>query len=227
MVFVFPNHNMSDKKISDIIAELELKIDNLLGYVKNIDFTNKLILSKLSKLEENKSSVILSNSTEKYVHKVDPAINLIDAQGLPDLNKPVYFKDGAELIFKNADDELVSFKDADEPAPEPLPLPPLPIDVEPQSKKTRKSGKVTVEQSISYPDGTKAVLVNVEIYTASNVLVKKTRTTSIGKWSALLDPGKYFVRLTKAPVNGKPSINKQFEVDVVSNEKNILELNSL
>ena len=198
---------MSEKKISDIILDLESKIDYILESIKNIDFTNKLILSKLSK-------------NNLYVEKIDTSnqftFNKKNESGLDSVDQPnpshvkTDIKQADQVVFKDADEQVV-FKDVDEIV---------------ETKKTRKSGKITVEQFVSYPDGTKAVLVNVEIFNASNSLIKKSKTNSGGKWTALLDSGKYLIKLTKAPVNGKPAIQKQFEIDVVSNEQNIMELSS-
>jgi len=215
---------MSEKKVSDIILEIETKVELILGYIKNIDFTNKLILSKLSKLESVNSSGkdITPTSTMPSTPLTSAELKVVDEMELAESkfnNQLERAKNNdANAWVSSTEENLVSFKDADAISQE------LQKDSEP--KKTRKSGKVTVEQSVFYPDGTKAVLVNVEIFNASNSLIKKSKTNSAGKWTALLDSGKYLIKLTKAPVNGKPLIQKQFEIDVVSNEQNIMELSS-
>lgn len=158
--------NMEERKASDILLELELKIDTILGLLKNIDFTNKIIMNRLS----------------------GAASPLNQSEG--------------EVAFAPAkiDNFIPEFKDADQ--------------VKAESTKTRKSGKITVQQPILHPDGSKVILGNIEIFDMSNKLVKKTKTNSLGKWSALLDIGKYLVKVTKVPTNGRPLLDKQYMIDI-------------
>jgi len=74
--------------------------------------------------------------------------------------------------------------------------------------------KVTVHQKVTYPNDKPAVLANVKIFNSLKEEVKSTKTNHAGKWNAVLDPGNYFIHITKAEVADKPKIDHYFEIEI-------------
>jgi hypothetical protein len=57
---------MNKKRMaSDVLIEIESKLDNILGYIRNIDFNNKLIIQRISKLEGGKVPVEVGSKVQK------------------------------------------------------------------------------------------------------------------------------------------------------------------
>lgn len=157
-----------------MLAEMDIKLDMILAYMKNIDFNVKR-QSQANKSTPEVSSEILS-----------PTV-----------------------------------------VPQPQPLPTVPeitfVEVGNDSKSDHR--KVTVHQNVYYPNNKPAVLAKVKILDANKQIVKETKTNNVGKWTAILDPGNYFIHITKAEVADKPKVDHYFEI-TVSSSKSSLELES-
>ncbi len=71
-----------ERKATDVLLDLEKKVDLILGYLKTIDLNNKLILNKLNK--KAKSAAITVESTSVALPKVEA---FLDPQVLVNLEK--------------------------------------------------------------------------------------------------------------------------------------------
>ena len=156
---------MAEKKATDLLLEMDNKIDSILNYIKNIDLNIKLVSNKLAAPFNAEIAGIKSKS-----QAIKPSI----------IEEP-------EVIFTEVDTNF-------------------------EKEQTRK---VTVHQKILYPNDKPAVLANVKIFTnPAKKEIKATKTNHSGKWNAVLDPGSYFVHITKAEVADKPKIDHYFEIDI-------------
>lgn len=78
-------------------------------------------------------------------------------------------------------------------------------------------GRVSVEQRVVDKNGKAIFLANVEIINkATNKPETKTRTTSTGKWQAVLPPGSYDVKITKSESMSKEKVEFRQEITVDS-----------
>lgn len=179
-----------EKKASEILLELEQKVDLILGYLKTSDLNYKLIIARLDKL----TSLVNQNTFTQPA--TISKTNILDNKLIP---KPA----------------VVEFHEMDEEN-----NPVINEELQPQAgrRDLRTQGqnkkKTQVQQKISYPDGKVVILANIEIFDNNKKLVKQTRTNSAGKWNASLSAGKYFIKIYKAPTSNKPLISKEYEVDI-------------
>ena len=185
-----------EKKASEILLELEQKIDLMLGYLKTGDLNYKLIIARLDKLA---SLVNQNTSSQQYGNAVRTAVGQTNVGEHKLVLKP------AAVEFHEVDEENNSV---------------INEELQPQAgrRDLRTPGqtkkKTQVQQKIAYPDGKVVILANIEIFDSNKKLVKQTRTNSAGKWNASLEPGKYFVKVYKAPTSNKPVVEQQYEVDI-------------
>lgn len=153
---------MTEKKATEMLAEMDAKIDLILKYIQNVDFNLKLQSARSA------SPVPQPPSTEQ---------------------------NRTEIVASSSSD--ITFVE---------------VGNEPKSD----GRKVTVHQNVYYPNGKPAPLAKIKILDASKQLVKETKTNSTGKWTVVLDPGNYFIHITKAEAADKPKIDHYFEVTVPS-----------
>jgi hypothetical protein len=176
-----------EKKASEILLELEQKIDLMLGYLKTSDLNYKLIIARLDKLASliNQTPSVSLPQTKILENKLIAKPAVVEFQEVDENNS---------LIINEELQPQVGRRD---------------LRTQGQSIK-----KIQVQQKITYSDGKVVILANVEIFDSSNNLVKKTRTNSAGKWIANLDPGPYLIKIYKPPTSNKPVVERQYEVQI-------------
>lgn len=152
---------MTEKKATEILAEMDAKIDLILKYIQNVDFNLKLQSARIT--------------SPTIVTPQPPSIEQ-NSIGL-----------SSDLTF---------------------------IEVDNEPKLDRR--KVTVHQNVYYPNGKPAPLAKIKVLDASKQPLKETKTNSAGKWTVVLDPGNYFIHITKAEAADKPKIDHYFEVTIPS-----------
>ena len=182
-----------EKKASELLLELEQKIDLILGYLKTSDLNYKLIIARLDKLASSINQPIATTpvkpSMVPTVPQLTPRIAVPEFQEVDENNLPII---NEELQPQSGR------RDQRTPG---------------QNKK-----KTQVQQKISYPDGKVVILANVEISDGAGQVVKQTRTNHAGKWSAALEPGKYLVKIYKPPTSNKPVVEQKFVVDIPASD---------
>jgi hypothetical protein len=209
-----------ERKASDVLLELERKVDLILGYLKTIDLNNKLILNRLNR---DAAAGVVASSPPPKPSGLPRAEAFVDSSKstLPSLpTMPERKVSGPPLTFLSVS--------SDSGVEDPTILK-QEIQLELQPKGQRRDirtplepdKKVPVSQKVLYPDGKAVVLANVEIYNSAKELLKKTRTNNVGKWAATLDPGKYTIRVQKTGTNEKPAVERSFEVDIPVSEGSV------
>lgn len=169
---------MTEKKATELLVEMDYKLDLILSYMKNLDFNLKL-----------QSDLKLKES--KQASKIEP---LVEKQSPP--KEPKKEKE----IIKTEKNPVVT-------------------------EGASENRKVNVFQHVYYPNGKPAALATIKVFDSQKQEIKKTNSNHSGRWSALLDPGGYFVHITKAEVADKPKIDFYFEI-TVSPSNTALELES-
>jgi hypothetical protein len=203
-----------EKKVSDIILELEDKINLILGFVKTNDLNNKLILDRLNKLGDKQFFAQIF--AQKVAQRTFPQIEMDDEHtkmakeaAIQDLAvaDPIVSKD--PVLIKKTNDELPILEE--DPGVQPGRRD-IRVPGTPDSKKT------VVSQKLLYPDGKVAVLATVKVYDMQNKLIKQTRTNSGGKYTVSLSPGKYMISIYKPATTDKPQIKEEKIVEVQASD---------
>ncbi|HVI41871.1 MAG TPA: hypothetical protein VM577_14570 [Anaerovoracaceae bacterium] len=211
-----------ERKASDVLLELEKKVDQILQYLKNIDFNNKLILERLNKAPVESAKPIAAApppapqrkmpSAGPYVPPTPPTA--VAPAGKAPAGKTLMTKPVTDYEFHEVLDDGENHQIHEDLQPK-LGRRDIRTPMQ-QDKKTQ------VQQKIMYPDGKNVILASVEIFTLipdgkgklEKKLVKQTRTNSSGKWLAALDPGKYSIHIFKTATTNKPVVEQAYEVEI-------------
>lgn len=204
-----------ERNATDVLIDLERKVDTLLQLISNVDLNNKLISNKLNslilKVESQQSTPkpeVKNNhptiETESFQPKVfvekSPSPNRRISRQEP-VADPV-------ITFGQKEPEIVLNQKNKESIPEVVTPPTQEI------KELRKDTKefvfddvvqnvqknvIPISQTVM--KNCKAVfMADVEIINESNEVVKKTRTNGVGKWQAALPVGNY--KISVKPKDG-------------------------
>ncbi len=185
------------RKISDIIIDLEAKVETLSKQVQNIDNNIKLILNRLSQNNTVKTPSLPPNSNEIQGAK---SINLQDIKN----NLENIKLENAQQIKKVEEEKDFDFPQVDD------------------SSGSKPSGrKVAVQQRITYSDGKNICLANVEIKSSTGELIKKLRTNAMGKWIAVLEPGNYIISVLKSANKTNPDVELSYPVIIPESDRPI------
>lgn len=205
-----------ERKASEVLLELEKKVDQILQYLKNIDFNNKLILERLNKapVEPAAAPKPVTSPPQRKM----PSVESVSSPGKTVLVSKPPVKPPAEYEFHEVDEEG---------------NPQIQEELQPKTGRRdirtpiKQGQKTQVQQKIIYPDGKNVILANVEIFTTvldargkleKTAVGKPTRTNSAGKWLAALDPGRYTIRIFKGATSNKPVVEHVYEVEIPLSE---------
>jgi hypothetical protein len=229
-----------ERKTSDILLSLELKIDSLIKYQQNLDLLLKTVLNKLNKLDPKistqESSIISeqvsnSNSKLKQIPGIKPGIFLINTNENTDI--------GENSIKHTNDEEFKSVPGSDSDNDE--------LDIEESGiltgkRRTARYGNTTqlhygdnppipIQQKIVYASDNKNVIqANITIINSNGDIVKELKTAPNGKWITSLIPGSYSVRIQRRGSNGRQDIDKDFSIEIQkqsNNDKKVVQLETL
>ena len=212
------------RKATDVLLDLESKIEILLAIVKSQDLNIKLLSNKLNsvmeKLEqytstpskitveavESKDDRFFQEDENKQI-PVSSDFNLsvdTNPQGFRRTSRPeTYSGDNMYLarqepIMPSAPIQIPSIPTG---SPEVKVSDEQPIINQSQNKKTNKKepskGSVPVIQRIVDKNGKSVFLADVEVMDSSGASIFKTRTNGTGKWMASLPIGNYKVLIRK------------------------------
>ena len=236
------------RKATDILLELEAKVDMLLNYIKSQDLNIKILSNKLNSLMEKgaQSPVPTSPYTVEAVaqNHFQPQPQLEDDKQIPissefqlpmepnpkgfrRTSRPETFSGDNAMLPKPppithapVKAEVTVPQMAIQPKVEPVVQPPQPT--QPMPPPTGNS--IPVVQRIVDKNGKSVFLADVEIYNSANMeSVAKVRTSGNGKWSAPLSVGKYRVVIRKRESLTKEKIEITQDI-TVDGTQSLLEL---
>lgn len=228
---------MEPRKATDILLAIEAKLDHALAAIRAQDLNQKILSNKLNALLERLDSVDEKDQpvkakpfVEAPVVSPDPNLNIrVEAEqlGFRRTSRPETYASPAQL--KEVARPAPPIPIAETPTPPPV-RPPPPTEEEwktismpaiPKMKSEEASsniGKVAVEQRVVDKNGKAIFLANIEITdTQTSKIESKTRTTSVGKWQAVLPPGIYNVKITKSESVSKQKIEVNQEITIDGN----------
>ena len=193
---------MVERKASDILLDLERKLDQLLGFVKTIDLNQKIILNHINKqglsvpppstMEENTSSKPNPMTFPQVQSKSKLALALEQADKEEEEENQLTVESNPQIPKRNAR-----------------------FNAEASAK------KIPVQQRILYTDGTNVCLAQFRITDSGNNVVKEGRTNQAGKWLAALLPGEYTVNITKSSNSLKPKVELAYQVSISNSETSV------
>lgn len=182
--------DQKEKKASDLLLELNAKMDQILGLLTNQDMLLKVLANKVGHLEGQKTQRPVPPS--EVPRKALPVAAKTAASELAPFPG---IKPGVNLNIKK---EEVARRGASRKN---LVNPPEPTNAQ-------------VIQKVIYQDGTTVGQAVVDVYDLEQNLLKKLRTNPAGKWSASLAPGSYIVQLFKGGMANRPPINTIYQIEV-------------
>lgn len=195
---------MEQRKATDILLELENKVNALLVLANSQDLLIKIMSNKLNKLldeqnvqEQPKFSIESENST------------LIKVEG----GSSIKMEESPFGDRRTSRDEVKNVIKAEAPMPtiqlEEMPSSPL------KEAPSLNGEVIPLIQRIVDKNGKAVFLADVEIIDSETLkVIAKIRTNGTGKWMYSLNPGKYKIKITKKESLTKSKIESYQEVDV-------------
>lgn len=206
----------NEKKATDVILEMNSKLDDVLAYVKNMDFKYNLILEKLNNTVKSVPIAQVVHSTKTPPILSAPSMEAFDFPNYETKSPPTPKTKLAIALEEASFDQ----EETDE----------VEQEKNPEGKKRNlrfypnaQEKRIPVQQRICYSDGKNVSMANVEISDSNGVLIKETKTSNQGKWTATLPAGNYMVMVSKMPTNIKPKVELKFPI-AVSDSDSIVEL---
>jgi hypothetical protein len=225
---------MSDepRKATDVLLELESKIDLLLSIVRSQDLNIKVLSNKLNGFISSKptSPVVTAEAvnTTKFSMVPEPQIQIpISSEDQLQIdNSPIGFRRTSRPETYSTSTNIS--KPAETKYPVQLPKAEVIVPkavtntnqfVESSNNKIESSttshvNSIPVKQRVVDKNGKSIFLADVEVISASGEKITKTRTNGTGKWMASLVPGIYKVILSKRESLTKEKIELTQEINV-------------
>ena len=224
------------RKATDVLLDLESKIEILLAIVKSQDLNIKLLSNKLNsvmeKLEEytsksSKITVDVGDSTDNEFFPEDGNKNIsvstdfnlsVDAnpQGFRRTSRPETYS-GDNMYLAKQDPIMSNERMQTPPAATGLPEVKVSDDQVTINKKNNKEpfkGNIPVIQRIVDDNGKSVFLADVEVMSHSGASIFKTRTNGTGKWMASLPIGNYKVIIRKRESVTKEKIESVQSIEI-------------
>jgi hypothetical protein len=226
------------RKATDVLLDLEQKVDLLLNMFKTIDLNYKVLSNKLNQLIDVFDKMQKNNSVNP------PKFSIEAVQSSPLMSN---FKPSEKQvpIFAEAtvpvENNPVGFRRTSRPetftevpsVPKPIKAEaeiivnqPQQVEVAPIKEKpaiTNSINAIPVMQRIVDRNGKAIFLADVEVLNSSNERVNKARTNGAGKWMMSLTPGTYRVLINKRESLTKEKMESVQEI-TVDGSKSPLEL---
>jgi len=213
---------MEPRKASDVLLELESKIDTLMSIVRTQDLNIKILSNKLNTLIEKSDKLPIPGavvSTPRIEAVTSPPQVILSEEPLPIEKEPNGFRRTSrpETYAKNEVKPAIQTV-----TPKfPMQIPKLnntaeiivnkpdteikPLDKNNESKVAPPQNTIPIQQRIVDKNGKSMFMADVEIIdTETKQTFSKIKTSAVGKWMASLPIGKYKVFIRK-----RESINKE------------------
>jgi hypothetical protein len=224
----------SDRKATDVLLDLEKKIDAILGIVRSQDLQLKILSNKLSDAASNMRNAPAASPkfTMEAVNVSKQVVQPLQSQQFLNLNDERQVAVSAEnalpieLEPKGFSRTSRSDTYADEPIKYPIQMPSqnkhaeitVPIKAFQQQepavvKENQMQNAVPVSQRVVNSTGKSLFLADVELIDLTTMQqVHKTRTNGSGKWLASVVPGNYRIIISKLEMPSKQKLEATQDV---------------
>jgi hypothetical protein len=195
------------RKATDVLLALEAKVETLSKQMYSLDFNMKVLINKINSISAS------SQMTQQSMLPVDPdkeIVQIHQEEIIPLANKMEDFTGHRRTARAEAYADNTAATAAD---------PRAPMRPEVQATKqlidTANAGKkVPVVQRVSDSSAKDLFMAAVSITDMEGNSVYNTKTSASGKWSALLQPGKYKVKIIKTDTATKKKTEALQEINV-------------
>lgn len=213
--------NSEPRKASDVLIDLESKINVLLQLVRSQDLNIKILSNKLNSLLESTKNNVNNTTTENSSFEDDSKKIYVSSDGnLPLDNFPSAIRRNSrpETYSSTSNNEVQVNKDAEvivNVKGNPIKNGFVKLDsdkkTQPLIDKDRNDHLVIpVHQRVVDRNGKSVFLADVEVLNLeTNNVIFKTRTNGTGKWMASLSPGNYNVIIQKRESVSKEKIKTE------------------
>jgi len=196
------------RKASEILLDIESKLDEVLGHLRNNDSLLKNLANRISKLEKPTASIAPPKPVQSQMPGIKSGVNLGNAQFVPAVKEEEY------EFLQATEDDLPKGKRRD-----------LRYVQSP-------AGNTTVQQKVCFSNGQAVPSAKVEIFTMSPgsnslVLMDNKKTNTAGKWFGALPPGNYIVKVFKKGSAGIPTVSAEMNIVVPENGGETINLNPI
>ena len=233
------------RKATEVLLELEAKIDVLLSIVRSQDLNIKVLSNKLNSLMDNKQNSLMDNKQPFTVETVNtnfrvvqdqkPQISILSEEKLPVDENPKGFRRTSRPETYSGDNTYLP-KKLDPKFPVQIPpvaeaiVPKEVLSKEPPSVEQPKENSspyiVPVQQRVVDKNGKSVFLADVAIIKTNGDRIFKGRTNGTGKWMATLVPDTYKVVISRRDSVTKGRVDLSQEI-VVDGNTSPLELKTL
>lgn len=207
---------MENRKATDVILDLEAKVDALLSIIRAQDLNIKLISNKL-----NSILVLLENTKAPQYAMEAPKANDIKISSENNIltdNAPKGFKRGSRT--ENLPEPPKQIKIIQD-KPQEIIVPNKPEQAK-QEEQIHNINKIPVIQRVVDGKGSSIFLADVEIFQLdTGKSISKTRTNGTGKWMASLLTGDYKVIINKRDAMTKEKVKTEQIIRIDGNSSTV------
>lgn len=173
------------RKATDILLDLEYKVDNLIKVISVYDLNTKLILDRVNKilniLEKSQNNSINKPIDNSIIKPVDIEIPKNEATVFVPSQQKIKVNDTPVVrVQRQTNDKFSEF-----------------------SKPQDMNKKTPIMQLVKDSNGKVILMADIQIFDEKNELVAKAKTNATGKWQAHLKPGNYNVNIIKTDAASK------------------------
>lgn len=211
------------RKATEVLIDLETKVDMLLSLLRSQDLNIKLLSKKLNTLLDKPSkNVATAESVDSTIFTMVPEptihVPISSESKIPVETKPQGFRRTSRPETYSGDNAYLDKKTIDPKFPVQIPKAEAIVpkeatevrsDSKPVSTENIRVNSVPVQQRVVDKNSKSVFLADVEVFNQNGEKITKTRTNGAGKWMAALSPGTYKIVLTK-----RESLTKE-KVDLV------------
>lgn len=206
-------NNTEPRKASEILLELEEKVDALKNSVGLYNFNLNLILGTVNKTYALLANLTNANVGAGMVQKPQLPPSAPSVPAVPDLTK-ISVPEGASVDVAT---EFLGKRRTERDN-----VSPGAPSLTPPASEIKSDRKVPVMQRIQDNNKRDVFMAEVQIYSSNNELVSKSKTSATGKYQAQLVPGRYTVKISKVDPTTKKKAEAIQEIDVVNSDTTIM-----
>ena len=218
------------RKATDVLLELESKIDMILDIVKSQDLNNKILSNKLNtileaqrqQLDRNVSKPTIEVARAPTSQELERQIPISPEMTIPMEQSPQGFRRTSRPETYEGDNSYLK-KPASKQTTSPVQKSEIIVPVQSPQEETQfierqapspaiAHNSVPVMQRVVDKNSKSIFLADVVVLGASDGKPYKTRTNGTGKWMASLLPGNYHVTITKRDAATKEKVETSQDI---------------
>lgn len=226
----------NERKATDVLLSIESKLEALLNHHKTQELNLKILSNKFNSLIENIPKYLNEHKQSLARPQVRiEAADVADPKNIPissnfnihSESEPIGFRrtsrpetfEEREVIPDNRESSIQKIVKNFENSKQQENTPTIPA-------KLSEGAVAQVTQRIIDKNQKSIFLAEIEVKAQDGAIVHKTRTNSIGKWSATLPAGKYRISASKRETSNKQKIEIFQDIEI-DGSKNMLQLSDL